>query len=217
VTDALAALAASILERAGGSARFLVGIAGPPGAGKSTQAEALLAALNDRAPGTSALVPMDGFHLDNAVLSARGLLARKGAPETFDVDGFAATLGRIRAADAPVAVPVFDRDLDLARAGARCIDLAARVVLVEGNYLLLDEPPWRALAEHFDLTLFLSVDEAELYRRLLARWRGYGLDPVAAEARADGNDMANARRILAARGRPDLIWHPDFTTRSTKG
>ena len=104
--------------RAAGRARYVFAIAGAPGSGKSTLAETLLAALEAEAPGAAALMPMDGFHLDNAVLDARGLRARKGAPETFDVDGLSVALDRVRAADRPVAVPVFDRVLDLARAGA---------------------------------------------------------------------------------------------------
>ncbi len=173
-SDALPALARDILERAAGRRRILVAIAGAPGSGKSTLAEALLAELEAQAPGDAALVPMDGFHYDDVVLAARGLLSRKGAPETFDVDGFAAALARIRAADRPVAVPVFDRELEIARAGGRIVGPEAPVVLVEGNYLLLDMAPWDALAPLFDLTLFLPVPEAELARRLhraLARLR----------------------------------------------
>ena len=149
---------------------------------------------------------MDGYHLDNAVLAERGLTARKGAPETFDVDGLARDLARIRAGDRDVVVPVFDRTLDLARAGARVIRPAHRVVLVEGNYLLLDQPPWDALAPHFDRTLFLSVDRAELRRRLVDRWLAHGLDPAAATARAEGNDLPNAE-VVASSVRPaDFVW-----------
>ena len=100
---------------------------------------------------------MDGYHFDNAVLAERGLLPRKGAPETFDVDGLARDLARIRAGARDVAVPVFDRGLDLARAGARVIRPGHALVLVEGNYLLLDAAPWSALAAFFDRTLFIEV------------------------------------------------------------
>ncbi len=103
-------------------------------------------------------------------------------------------------------MPVFDRTLDLARAGARVISPAHRVVLVEGNYLLLDQPPWDALAPHFDRTLFLSVDRAELRRRLVDRWLALGLDPAAATARAEGNDLPNAE-VVASSVRPaDFVW-----------
>lgn len=202
----VAALARDILARAAGRRRYLFAVAGAPGAGKSTLAEALVAALEAIAPGRAALLPMDGFHFDNAVLAARGLLARKGAPETFDAAGLAATLDRIAAAGEPVAVPVFDRDLDLARAGARIIAPEQTIVVVEGNYLLLDDPPWSGLAGHFDRALFLDVDEAELTRRLVERWLGLGQAPEAARARAEGNDLPNARLVLARSRSADVTW-----------
>jgi pantothenate kinase len=206
VTEDVAALARDLLDRASGRRRYLLAVAGAPGAGKSTFAEALFAALEAVAPGRAALVPMDGFHLDNSVLSARGLLPRKGAPETFDTDGLIAMLDRVRADSEPVAVPVFDRDLDLARAGARIIAEDQSIIVVEGNYLLLADPPWSALADRFDRTLFLDVGEAALTRRLVDRWLGYGHTPEAARARAEGNDLPNARLVIA-RSRPaDVIW-----------
>ncbi|HRO11438.1 AAA family ATPase, partial [Amaricoccus sp.] len=166
----LADLAADISARAEGRARFVFAIAGPPGAGKSTFAEALLAALEAVMPGEAVLMPMDGYHLDDGILIERGLRSRKGAPDTFDVDGFACDLARIRAADREVFVPVFDRSLELSRAAARAIGPGHRVVLVEGNYLLLDRPPWSGLAAAFDRTIFLAVDREELRRRLIDRW-----------------------------------------------
>ncbi len=199
-------LATDILGRAAGRARFLLAIAGAPGSGKSTFAEALLAALEAAAPGRAALVPMDGYHFDNAVLAERGLLPRKGAPQTFDVDGLASDLARIRAGGGEVAVPVFDRTLDLARAGARVIRPDQTVVLVEGNYLLLDQPPWSGLASVFDRTVFLPVAEAELRRRLVDRWLGHGLDPAAAAARAEGNDLPNAALVAERSRAADLLW-----------
>jgi pantothenate kinase len=172
-----------------------VALAGPPGAGKSTFSERLIEELDAAAPGTAVLVPMDGYHLDNAVLSTRGLLARKGAPETFDAAGFVADLGRIRAGE-EVAVPIFDRVLDRARTAGRVVEASHRLVLVEGNYLLLDLPPWTLLENMFDRTVFLFVPEPELRRRLIDRWLQHGLDSVAAIAKAEGNDLANARLVL---------------------
>lgn len=203
----IAALAADTLARAEGRDRFILAIAGPPGSGKSTLSEALLEALEARAPGAAALVPMDGFHLDNALLDARGLRARKGAPETFDTEGLACLLARIRAGGCDVLAPVFDRALDLARAGARLIPATARIVLVEGNYLLLDSPPWSALEKIFDRALMLEVPEDELRRRLIARWLGHGRDLRAAEAWAEGNDLPNARRVVKASRAADLRWN----------
>jgi pantothenate kinase len=202
----VAALAADLLARSAGRGRYLVAIAGSPGAGKSTLAEALLAELQAAAPGRAALVPMDGYHLDNAVLAERDLLARKGAPETFDVDGLARDLARIRAGGRAVAVPVFDRRLDLARAAARIILPEQELVLVEGNYLLLDAAPWDALAEAFDRTVLLEAPAEELRRRLVRRWLEHGLDPAAARARAESNDLPNARLVAEGSRRADVRW-----------
>ncbi|MDZ4094215.1 MAG: nucleoside/nucleotide kinase family protein [Paracoccaceae bacterium] len=193
------ALAQAIRAKAAGEGRFVTALAGPPGAGKSTLAETLRATLGAGAR----IVPMDGFHLDNAVLDARGLRPRKGAPETFDADGFLHLMHRLRQGG-DVAIPVFDRGMDLARAAADIVTDADRFLIVEGNYLLLDEAPWPALAPFFDLTVCIDVPEAELERRLIRRWLDHGLAPDAARARALSNDIPNARRVLA-RSRPAQI------------
>ncbi len=187
--DPVDALAARIAALPG--SRRLIGIAAPPGAGKSTLADALA----DRLPG-AVVVPMDGFHLDNALLAPRGLLARKGAPETFDADGFVAMMERLRAGG-EVVIPVFDRTRDLALAGARVVPATAPVLLVEGNYLLMRDAPWDRLGALFDLTVWLDVPMAVLEARLIARWTALGLDDGAAKARALGNDIPNARRVVA--------------------
>jgi len=199
----IAHLVASVFRRATGRARFVVAIAGPPGAGKSTLAEALLPLFPD---GSAAIVPMDGFHYDNAVLLQRGLLPRKDAPETFDVGGLAATLMRVRAAEEDVAVPLFDRSADLARAGAAVLSRDVRFVLVEGNYLLSDEAPWNRLAPLFDFTVFLDVPELVLEQRLVKRWLEHGHSRDEAVERAFSNDIPNARRVLARRLPADVEW-----------
>ena len=196
-------IAARIVERADGPCRIIIALAGPPGAGKSTLGERLLTTLPAH---EAALVPMDGFHFDNAVLDATGLRNRKGAPETFDCAGLAAALRRIRSGEGDVAVPVFDRQADLARAGAAIIPADARFVLVEGNYLLLDRPPWTELAPLFDLTIFIDVPIAELERRLLARWRDLGRSEEAARAWVEGNDLPNARLVIEGSRRADILW-----------
>lgn len=180
--------------------RVVLGLAGPPGAGKSTLANALAERLGPSA----AVLPMDGFHLDNALLDARGLRPRKGAPATFDVAGFAATLARVRADRGTVIVPTFDRHLDLARAGAREITPAHRTVIVEGNYLLADEPPWPTIARTYDVSVFLAVPETVVEARILARWRRHGLDERAARTRALENDVPNARLVLRSSRSADL-------------
>jgi len=176
--------------------RHMVAIAGAPGAGKSTLAEAVARALNENKPRQAAIVPMDGFHLDNAVLRQRGLLGKKGAPQTFDSLGFAMIMARLRAGDSNVAVPVFDRDLDLARAGGRVIPATTRILIVEGNYLLLDQPDWRQSAMNYDLSVMLDVPLAVLENRLIQRWQHQGLPAEVAKKRARGNDIANAKTVL---------------------
>ena len=173
--------------------RRMLALAGPPGAGKSTLVEALLAAFGDRA----AVLPMDGFHLDNALLDARGDRARKGAPWTYDVAGLAADLHRLRQDAGPVLVPVFDRALDLSRASAREIGPQARLILVEGNYLLLGQAPWDALEPFWDITIALDVTEPVLKARLMQRWLDHDHSPAEAEARVEANDLPNARLVLS--------------------
>ncbi len=202
----LDSLAADILDRATGTDRFILGIAGPPGAGKSTFAEALLAAMEARSPGTTTLVPMDGYHFDNAILMERGLLPRKGAPETFNVDGLAQDLDRIRSGTADVVVPVFDRDNDLARANARVVSKDRRIILVEGNYLLLAAEPWSGLERFFDRTLMLRVDESTLRERLVDRWLSHGLAAEAAVRRAEDNDLVNARVVITGSRKANIDW-----------
>ena len=193
-------LAREITTRGAASDRFIVGIAGPPGAGKSTIADAIAKAI-----GTGArVVPMDGFHLDNAVLDRLGLRARKGAPETFDALGFVHVMQRLRSGG-DAAIPVFDRDMDLARAGADLVTQADKYLIVEGNYLLLDEAPWRDLAPLFDLTIFIDVPEAELDRRLVARWDHHGKTPAEARHWIDSNDMPNIRRVTQGSRQADIV------------
>ena len=195
-------LVGQLQEKATGATRFLVAVAGPPGSGKSTLAGNLV--MNLRQAGeTAALVPMDGFHLDNRVLDRLGLRPRKGAPETFDLDGFAVLLDRVRRGEHAYA-PIFDRDIDCSIAGAEEIDPSTKFIVVEGNYLLLDLPKWRDLRRYWDLSVYISPGPDELRRRLIARWLSYGLDQEAAVARADGNDMVNARLIEDCRLDADI-------------
>jgi pantothenate kinase len=195
------ALAELIRARAGSRpGRFLTALAGPPGAGKSTLSAALVRALGSGAR----VVPMDGFHYDDAVLEARGLRSRKGAPETFDVAGFVHLIGRLRQED-EVAIPVFDRRMELSRAAADVVGPEDRFLIVEGNYLLLDDGPWRALDGAFDLTVWIDVPLPELDRRLMDRWAHYGKSPEAARAWIEGNDMPNIRRAIEGSRQADVV------------
>lgn len=186
-------LARAIADR-GATRRCITAIAGPPGSGKSTLAVRLADRLNASDPGSAAVIPMDGFHFDDAVLRARGDLARKGAPHTFDVGGLRSLLARVRRNDEPfVAVPVFDRELEIARAGARIIPRTTRHIVVEGNYLLLTSAPWCDLS--FDVSVFLPVPLAELERRLAERWSH--LPPADARAKLTDNDLPNAELVVS--------------------
>ncbi|WP_371807934.1 hypothetical protein [Ruegeria sp. HKCCA0235A] len=174
--------------------RHLVAIAGPPGSGKTTAAGLATKELNLRGVATG-LVFMDGFHYDNVILKDRGLLSRKGSPETFDLAGFHALLDRLRAEE-EIAIPEFDRELDLAIAARSMITADQRVVLVEGNYLLLNEPGWSDLHQLWALKVFLDTDLKTLETRLTNRWIGHGLDANAAKDRAQSNDLPNAQRVI---------------------
>ena len=187
-------IARTLIDRAGEKRRFIVAIAGPPGAGKSTTASELATAL--KTLGESAeVLPMDGFHMDNDVLREKVLLTRKGAPETFDVRGFLDIIRAVRLAEAEVLVPVFDRSRELAIAAARIIDVSTRFVLVEGNYLLLDRAPWSSLEGQFDYAILISPAVATLEERLMDRWRSYGFSEEAAREKTEGNDLRNGALV----------------------
>ena len=176
--------------------RIIVAIVGAPGSGKSTLSDALANRLNAGGEAVAAVVPMDGFHLDDDILARNGTLARKGAPFTFDVGGLDVTLERLRRNEEDaIFVPVFDRDLEISRAGARLIAKTHRIILVEGNYLLLDERPWSELKRYFDLAIALDVPSDVLEQRLTARWTGHGLSIEDARKKARQNDLINAELV----------------------
>jgi len=183
--------------------RRLVAIAGPPASGKSTISAILADRLIEQGS-LSIAVPMDGFHLDNAILETRDLLARKGAPETFDVGGLT-RLVQALAQDETVYFPVFDRARDIAIAAAGIVEPTCRTVIIEGNYLLFDAPVWRDLASCWDFSVWLDVPREELSRRLVARWLHHGLSAQRAEARASRNDLPNADLVSRARLPADRV------------
>jgi pantothenate kinase len=179
--------------------RRVVALAGPPASGKSTLAETL-----ERNDSTMQVVPMDGFHLDNALLTERGLLSRKGAPETFDAAGFIHLIRRLKTED-DVVFPRFDRSLDMSIAGAGIIRPETTTILVEGNYLMLDQPVWRDLRQIWDLSVGIDVSLQVLEQRLLQRWIDHGYTPQDAQAKAAGNDLPNAKLVLENRYTCDIV------------
>ncbi|MDG4833226.1 nucleoside/nucleotide kinase family protein [Solwaraspora sp. WMMD1047] len=198
----LAQLVARARNLADTGPRRLLGIAGAPGAGKSTLAASLVAELGP----TAALVPMDGFHLAEVELRRLGRRDRKGAPDTFDAAGYVALLHRLRnPGPLPVYAPEFHRDIEEPVAGAIPVPPDVRLVVTEGNYLLMPEHPWGELRDLFDEVWYLDLDQRERLRRLTDRHIAYGRDPVEAAARARGTDQVNAELIAATAGRADLM------------
>lgn len=204
-------LAALVLERVRGGAareRLLVALAGPPGAGKSTCADHLNSLSNDSNECRSAVLQMDGFHYDDAILIPRGLRSRKGSPDTFDVSGLHHTLDRLRQnVESEIAVPVFDRSLELSRAGARMISRSINVLIVEGNYILLDQAPWSALRPLFDVTVSIAVPEQILRQRLYARWEAFGIPAAEIPEKVEANDLPNGVLVLAKSLPSEFILH----------
>lgn len=209
LTRQINALSDRIKPLRDGPSRILVGISGPPASGKTTLAAELARRLNAQKCLT-AVVPQDGFHLDNAVLSERGILNRKGAPQTFDGAGFVHLVRRLKE-PVDVAVPLFDRPRDIAIAGARIIPAEAEVVIVEGNYLLFDDAPWFNLAPMWALSVRLEVPMSDLRARLIQRWLGHGLSSAAATGRATSNDIPNAQEVLDKALPADVTLQPDGT------
>lgn len=182
--------------------RVLIGIAGAPGAGKTRLAEALVARLGGFPAAVH--VPMDGFHLADAELARLGRTARKGAPDTFDALGYAALLGRIAAGET-VWAPGFERVLEQPIAQTIPVTAETRVVISEGNYLLLDESEWVAVRAWFDEVWFCMQDEAVRLDRLIARHVQFGKEPAAARAWVMRSDQANAELVLATAERAEKI------------
>ena len=197
--------AAALAARSVPGHRRLLGITGAPGAGKSTLAAQLVAALG---PAVAALAPMDGFHLAQSTLEAWGRADRKGAPDTFDAGGYAALLERLAGAEDVVHAPRFDRHLEEPIGSAIPVPPEVPLVVTEGNYLLLGEahgPHWGRARAALDEVWFVEPPEQLRLERLVARHVAHGRDPEAAVVWASGSDQRNAELVLAGRHLADLV------------
>ena len=197
------ALSDYIIENSEGRKRYIVAIAGPPGAGKSTFSQALLLMLKEKSI-QAKIISMDGFHLDNSILADRNLLDRKGAPATFDTAGFIHLMNRLSNFEDDVVIPEFDRNKDLSIAGSSIISTKDKVLIVEGNYLLIEEEPWTKLKKTWDQTIFINPGIDTLEQRLLNRWLRYGLDTQDAKKRTLSNDLPNARYVIEKSSDSDI-------------
>lgn len=200
----LLARVATLLSRPG---RVVLGITGPPGAGKSTLAEALLSRLrSDLGDEAVGHLPMDGFHLADVQLDLLARRDRKGAPDTFDVDGYVAALQRLHShPDRTLYVPGFERDLEQPIAAAIAIPPSARLVLTEGNYLLLPHGGWEHVRPLLAEVWFVEVDDDVRRQRLAQRHEEFGKSPNEARAWVEGTDEPNARRVSATRDAADIV------------
>jgi pantothenate kinase len=189
---------------AGRGGRRVVGIAGSPGAGKTTLAVALVTVLAERGV-LATHVPMDGFHLADVELARLGRLDRKGAPDTFDAEGYAALLERVRASDDTVYAPAFDREIEQPIAGSVPVPPGDGLVVTEGNYLLLDDPRWRRARQAMDEVWFCDLDGESRRRRLVDRHVRFGKPEPAATAWVADVDEPNALLVEARRAAADVL------------
>lgn len=201
IVATVAELADRAQRLAAGRSRTTLGITGAPGAGKSTLAAALADACGDLA----VTVPMDGFHLSNEVLVQLGRRQRKGAWDTFDVDGYVALLQRLRSESGTVYAPAFDRSIETAIAAAIPVPAEVPLVITEGNYLLHDAGGWEGVRPLLDEVWFVEVPSGERVRRLVGRRTGDGETADVARAWVEGVDQANAEIVLPTAARADLI------------
>ncbi|HJU99886.1 MAG TPA: nucleoside/nucleotide kinase family protein [Burkholderiaceae bacterium] len=194
---------AGLLARLAPGQRYLLGLAGAPGAGKSTVAQRLLEAL----PGRAVVVPMDGYHLANTELARLGRAGRKGAPDTFDSAGYVALLARLRqrAPGEVVYAPEYRRELEEGVAGAIAVPPEIELIITEGNYLLLDQGHWAGVRAQLDAVWYVDIDHALRRERLAARHMRFGRTADQARDWVWQTDEPNAVLVEASKARADLV------------
>lgn len=173
--------------------RYFIALSGPPASGKSTISEKLVKDLTLKGHDSS-ILQMDGFHYDDQILKQKNLLLKKGAPETFDVMGFLNFLFRLQNEN-EVAIPIFDRSLELSRSSAVIISKETRVVIVEGNYILLKTHPWRELHKFFNSTIMINTKHEILEKRLIERWRSFNIPEEEIKQKVFENDLPNGVNV----------------------
>jgi pantothenate kinase len=181
--------------------RRILGIAGPPGGGKSTVARTVVAELGELAR----LVPMDGFHLSQAELVRLGRRDRMGAPDTFDAAGFAALLERLHGEEPTVYAPEFRREIEEPIAGASAVPRSTPLVVTEGNYLLLGDGDWALIRPLLDEAWYVETDEELRVQRLIQRHIQFGKTPEYARAWVERSDERNAALVATTAGAADVL------------
>jgi len=184
------------------TSRYFIALSGAPGSGKSTVSEKLMSDLNTVGH-KSSILQMDAFHYDDQILKEKNLLLKKGAPETFDVMGLLNFINRLEK-ESEVVIPVFDRSLELSRSSAVIISDDIKVVIVEGNYLLLKSHPWRELHKFFNSTIIVNCDERILEERLIKRWENFNLSKEIINQKVYENDLPNGVYVLKNSISPDF-------------
>lgn len=188
------------------SNRYMIAVAGPPASGKSTFAEKLCLLINQQ--GTkiiSEVIPMDGFHFDNATLDELQLRHRKGAENTFDSNGFIKMIEALHDSNEVISIPLFDRAKDETVPDAKTISPAVKILIIEGNYLLLNTKPWSKVHKMYDFTVLLKPDIGTIKKRLIDRWMNNGYNLEGARQRAFSNDVPNSETVISHSIDADLL------------
>lgn len=206
-SEALVTLAGHAIALASNfNRRVLLGIAGGPGSGKSTLARQLVQLLTETVPNSALVVPMDGFHRPHAELVAAGMAEAKGAPHTFDAAGFVAALTRLKSADGTVGLPTYSREIEDVVADAITVPGNVPILVIEGNYLLLDTPEWRPVGGLLDYKVFLEVARDKVRARLIKRHAEHGLFTEERNRKhIETVDLVNFDLVRQSRGRADLV------------